>query len=79
MRPRDADAPHALKPDVHIYVRSKVPWMTLPHGAPAFEAYYDPEKLWPAESLEAAARDFALDQKRVSPPAGKLATNYALS
>ena len=46
------DEPHALKPDVHIYTRSKVPWLTLPVGVSAFEAYYDSKKLWPAESLE---------------------------
>lgn len=43
--------PHALRPDVHIYTRSKVPWVQLPEGVPAFEAYYDSKKLWPAESL----------------------------
>jgi hypothetical protein len=44
--------PHALAPDVHIYVRSKQPWITLPEGVPAFDAYYDAKKVWPAESLE---------------------------
>ena len=43
--------PAALPPDVHIYTRSKLPWVTLPPGVPAFEAYYDSKKLWPAESL----------------------------
>jgi hypothetical protein len=42
----------ALKPDVHIYGRSKLPWVTLPEGVPAFDSYYDSRKLWPAESLE---------------------------
>lgn len=46
------DSPHALKPDVHIYTRSKVPWVKLPEGVPAFEAYYDSKSLWPAASLE---------------------------
>jgi len=46
------DDPSAVSPDVHIYTRSKVPWITLPESIPAFEAYYDPRKLWPAESLE---------------------------
>ena len=45
------DDPAALAPDVHIYTRSKLPWVTLPAGTPAFEAYYDTGKLWPAESL----------------------------
>jgi hypothetical protein len=42
----------ALKPDVHIYVRSKLPWVTLPENVPAFDSYYDSRKLWPAESLQ---------------------------
>jgi hypothetical protein len=46
------DDPRTLPPDVHIYVRSKLPWITLPEGAPAFDAYYDSRKLWPAASLE---------------------------
>ena len=46
------DDPAALRPDVHIYVRSKLPWVTLPAGAPAFDAYYDPRQLWPAASLD---------------------------
>ena len=45
------DDPSALPPDVHIYTRSKLPWVTLPAGVPAFPAYYDSAKLWPAESL----------------------------
>jgi hypothetical protein len=46
------DDPGALTPDVHIYVRSKLPWVTLPEGVPAFDAYYDSKKLWPAAALE---------------------------
>jgi len=46
------DEPTVLAPDVHIYVRSKLPWVKLPEGVPAFEAYYDSRKLWPAASLE---------------------------
>jgi len=45
------DEPVALPPDVHIYTRSKLPWIALPSGLPAFEAYYDSKTLWPAESL----------------------------
>jgi hypothetical protein len=41
-----------LSPDVHIYVRSKVPWVALPENVPAFEAYYDAKSVWPPESLE---------------------------
>jgi hypothetical protein len=46
------DDPHLLEPDVHIYIRSKVPWVQLPEGVPAFEGYYDALKLWPSDSLE---------------------------
>jgi hypothetical protein len=46
------DKPSRLPPDVHIYTRSKLPWVALPAGVPAFEAYYDSKKLWPPESLE---------------------------
>jgi hypothetical protein len=45
------DNPSALPPDVHIYVRSKLPWVKLSGAAPAFDAYYDAQALWPAESL----------------------------
>lgn len=46
------DEPASVTPDVHIYTRSKLPWVTLPESVPAFRAYYDPQKLWPAASLE---------------------------
>jgi hypothetical protein len=46
------DGPAAIAPDVHIYTRSKQPWVTLPPDVPAFEAYYDSRKVWPAASLE---------------------------
>ena len=46
------DDPSQVEPDVHIYTRSKVPWITLPDSAPAFEEYYDMKALWPAASRE---------------------------
>jgi hypothetical protein len=39
-------------PDVHIFTKSKVSWITLPESAPAFDVYYDMKALWPAASLE---------------------------
>jgi hypothetical protein len=45
------DDPTDIAPDVHIYTRSKVEWLTLPADTPTFEAYYDHKTLWPAESL----------------------------
>jgi len=49
------DEPASIAPDVHIYTRSKLSWVTIPSSVPAFAAYYDTEKLWPAESLERLA------------------------
>lgn len=53
------DRPDALTPDVHIYTRSRLPWVALPAGVPAFDAYYDAKTLWPAESLERRRALFA--------------------
>jgi hypothetical protein len=46
------DDPSTVAPDVHIFTKSKVPWVTLPESVPAFEIYYDSKTLWPAASLE---------------------------
>ena len=46
------DRPADLPPDIHIYTRSKLPWVELPGTVPAVEAYYDSSQLWPAASLE---------------------------
>jgi hypothetical protein len=49
------DDPASVTPDVHIYTRSKVPWVVLPDDVPAFPTYYDTDDLWPAASLERLA------------------------
>jgi hypothetical protein len=49
------DDPASVAPDVHIYTRSKLPWVTLPDGVPAYRTYYDTQKVWPAASLERVA------------------------
>jgi hypothetical protein len=46
------DEPSEVTPDVHIFTKSKLPWITLPESVPAFEVYYDSRALWPAASLE---------------------------
>jgi hypothetical protein len=46
------DNPSGVAPDVHIYTRSKLPWVSLPDSVPAFDAFYDLRELWPSESLE---------------------------
>src|SRR5262249_14476730 len=48
------DDPAALTPDIHIYTRSKMPWVNLPEGVPVFEAFYEVRQVWPAASLERA-------------------------
>ena len=52
------DQPDRLPPDIHIYTMSKQPWVALPEGATAVNAFYKFEEHWPKESLErlAAAR-----------------------
>ena len=49
------DDPSSVEPDVHIFTRSKVPWVNLPESVPAFDVYYDTKKVWPADSLERLA------------------------
>lgn len=46
------DDPSALRPDIHIYTRTKAPWLKLPKGTPAFRDYYDAKKVWPKKSLK---------------------------
>jgi hypothetical protein len=43
--------PHNIVPDVHIFTRSKLPWVGLPAGARQFDVYYSTTKEWPPESL----------------------------
>src|SRR5437763_3232247 len=40
------DDPRQVAPGVHIYTRSKLPWVALPESVPAVEVYYDRQKLW---------------------------------
>ena len=49
------DDPASVAPDVHIFTRSKLPWVVLPEAVPAFDVYYDSKALWPAASLERLA------------------------
>ena len=45
------DDPRSIVPDVHIFTRSKVDWVTLPEGVPAFDELYTMEDVWPESSL----------------------------
>jgi hypothetical protein len=44
------DDPTAIRPDVHIFTRSKQPWVRLPDDVPTFEAFYRPKEVWPEAS-----------------------------
>jgi hypothetical protein len=46
------DEPDRFPPDLHIFTRSKQPWVVIPADAKAVPDYYDREQHWPAESLE---------------------------
>jgi hypothetical protein len=45
------DNPDAVQPDVHIFTRSKLPWLNLPADRPAFESFYKLPEVWRPESL----------------------------
>ena len=50
------DHPESITPDVHIFTRSKLPWVRVPDGARSFDVFYDMKKEWPAESQERRKR-----------------------
>ena len=52
------NARSAFPPDVHIFTSTRLPWVVLPDGVPAFEEYYRRSEMWPADSL--ARREAAL-------------------
>lgn len=54
------DNPAAVKPDVHIFTRTKLPWLSLPKDALAFESIYQLKDVWSAESLERLNRNAIL-------------------
>ena len=54
------DEPAAVTPDVHIFTRSKLPWLPLPAGARACEAMYtDFGAVWAPEKLARFRRHVA--------------------
>ncbi len=58
MRAGTLDNPDQIEPDIHIFTRSKLPWIKLPDDKPAVEAFYEFDDLWPAESLARRNRVF---------------------
>ena len=53
------DDPSVVQPDVHIFTRTKVPWLALPEGARTFKSIYKLDRVWPAESLARLRRNAA--------------------
>jgi hypothetical protein len=45
------DDPTGLPPDVHIFTRSRLPWVGLPAGARSVPEYYELAEVWSPESL----------------------------
>ena len=45
------DDPNQCPPDVHIFTSTKLPWVLLPEGVPAYEEFYPhPDAVWAAEA-----------------------------
>ena len=59
LRAGTLDRPETIKPDVHIFTRSKVPWFDLPAGVPSFDGFYKIADFWPMESRERLRRNIA--------------------
>lgn len=50
------DRPWMIEPDLHIYVRSKRPFVTIADGKPQFQEYYNRAEVWRPEGLERWAK-----------------------
>jgi len=53
------DNPAAVTPDVHIFTRTKLPWVQLSEGARTFPSIYKIEEVWSPESKERLRRNAA--------------------
>lgn len=53
------DNPEAVKPDVHIFTRTKLPWLELPKDVPAFKSFYTIKDVWSVESQERLRRNIS--------------------
>jgi hypothetical protein len=59
------DDPGQCPPGAHIFTSTRLPWVLLDPGTPAFEEYYDMSALWPAEAL---ARRAAMKERAAARP-----------
>jgi hypothetical protein len=58
------DDPRAIAPDVHLFTRSKLPWVALPAGVPAFASFYRIAAVWSAEQQARWRRARTIGSKR---------------
>jgi hypothetical protein len=54
-----SDYPEAVQPNVHIFTRSKLPWLDLPKDMPVFESFYNINAVSSVQSLERLRRNAA--------------------
>jgi hypothetical protein len=54
------DDPSAIRPDIHIYTETKMPWLKLPKNTPTFREYYDRKKVWPLKSQQRLKKALAV-------------------
>lgn len=45
------DEPDRAPPDVHIYIDSKQPWITIPNNVPSFKKFYKIADVWDEHSI----------------------------
>lgn len=50
------DEPDLMPPNVHIFTRSKQPWVLLAPQVPSFADYYEREAVWTPEALARRAK-----------------------
>lgn len=43
------DGARRLKPDLHCFTATRLPWVVIPDDVPAFEGSYDPRDVWSEE------------------------------
>lgn len=56
MRPETFDSPNVAAAGAHIWVKRRQPGIVLPADIPQFDEQYNPEKVWPQESLNRLSR-----------------------
>lgn len=45
------DDPGLMPPRIHVYTSSKQPWVVIPAEMQAFDEFYSPREVWPAEAM----------------------------